>query len=105
MSRDDPWQVLDLPKDASDEQIRARYVALVKQHPPQKDPEAFASISDAYMAVKGPRERAQWDLFGPEPLQDIAELVELLIRSKRRTIPVEEWIQSLREEGKADEGR
>ncbi len=49
--------VLDLPPDASDEEIRKKYFQLVKKHTPEKDPLLFKKITSSYEAVKERRNR------------------------------------------------
>ena len=73
----DPFVVLGLSTDASEEAIRARYLELVKQHPPEKDPQKFREIHAAYQgasnplvlaaAIMNPRERP------PTPWQEIID--------------------------------
>lgn len=69
----DPLARLGLEAGATPEQIRARYLELVKQHPPERDPDRFAEINAAYKMAENPVEvwarRLCIDLAGdPEPL-------------------------------------
>lgn len=50
----DPFQVLGVSRDAGEAEVRARYLELVKQHPPDRDPEKFREIRAAYEAAKDP---------------------------------------------------
>ena len=50
-----PWTVLGISPGASEDEIRTRYRALVKRHPPEQDPDAFERIRDAYEKVRDPR--------------------------------------------------
>lgn len=50
----DPFLVLGLPRDAGEAEVRARYLALVKQFPPERDPEKFREIRTAFEASKDP---------------------------------------------------
>ncbi|MDM8516529.1 DnaJ domain-containing protein, partial [Desulfobacterales bacterium HSG16] len=49
--------------DASDEEIRTNYLRLVKEHTPEKDPDMFQKITEAYEAVKDVRKRVWGKLF------------------------------------------
>src|SRR6266478_5994622 len=40
----DPFLVLELPPDADDAAIRARYLELVRRRPPEQAPERFAAV-------------------------------------------------------------
>lgn len=50
----DPFQVLGVPEDASENEVRVRYLELVKQFPPDREPEKFREIRAAYDAAKDP---------------------------------------------------
>jgi hypothetical protein len=53
----DPFAVLDVAEDADDETIQRRYLALVRRHPPEREPERFGEIRAAFEAVRGRRDR------------------------------------------------
>jgi DnaJ-class molecular chaperone len=55
---------LDLPLTASDEEIRKRYLELIKKHTPEKDPNQFQKITTAYEKIKSVHVRIQTRLFG-----------------------------------------
>jgi curved DNA-binding protein CbpA len=50
----DHFQVLGVSRDASEAEVRARYLELVKQYPPDREPEKFREIRAAYEATKDP---------------------------------------------------
>ncbi len=50
----DPFTILGVSPDAGEEDVRARYLDLVKQFPPERDPEKFREIRTAFEAVKDP---------------------------------------------------
>ncbi|MFV2067708.1 MAG: DnaJ domain-containing protein, partial [Pirellulales bacterium] len=60
---DDPYQVLGLDRSCEAAEIRSRYLTLVRQHPPERDPERFAAIRSAYDELRDPIERLKKDLF------------------------------------------
>lgn len=51
---EDPYEILGVSRDAGAEAIRQRYLALVRQFPPDRDPEHFARIRRAYEDVRDP---------------------------------------------------
>ena len=53
----DPFAILDVAEDADDETIQRRYLALVRQHSPEREPERFGEIRAAFEAIQGKRER------------------------------------------------
>ena len=93
----DPWSVLGLAPDAPAAELRARYVALVKQHPPDRDPAAFERIRDAYEAASDPRWRARERVLGPPRLKDLDELAALFAARPRTPAGAKAWLAALRE--------
>ena len=55
----DPLQVLGLPPGASEQDIRRRYLELVRESPPERDAVRFREIHAAYQAANDPMERAE----------------------------------------------
>lgn len=53
----DPYVVLGLPSDADEATIRRRYLELVRESPPDRDPERFAVIRAAYEQARDPARR------------------------------------------------
>ncbi|MCD0462476.1 J domain-containing protein [Roseiconus lacunae] len=49
-----PFEVLGLPANADESDVRARYLDLVKKHPPERDPETFRQIRAAFEAASDP---------------------------------------------------
>lgn len=81
--------ILDLPLDAMDEEIRKRYLDLVKKFTPEQYPEKFRRITSAYEKIKDRRSRVESKIFSAirdvnyeETLRELAGLVKF---SKRRT--------------------
>lgn len=55
----DPFSVLGVAEDASDADIKRAYLALVRRHSPEREPERFETIRAAYEAVADPRRRLE----------------------------------------------
>ncbi len=62
----DPWETLGLPPTADEAAARERYLALVREHPPERDPERFAEIRAAYEELRDPLKRLSRQIFSPE---------------------------------------
>ena len=60
---DDYFEVLGLTKDASEAEIRQRYLELVRAFSPERAPERFAAIHAAYSALRDPTKRLDSQLF------------------------------------------
>ena len=62
----DPYQVLEVDPKSGDEEIRRRYLELVRRHPPDRDPKRFAEIRGAYEKLRDPIARLESRLFALE---------------------------------------
>jgi len=59
----DPYEILGVTRSSSDEEIRRRYLELVRQFPPEREAERFAAIRHAYDQIRDPVERMRKRLF------------------------------------------
>lgn len=67
---DDPFLILGLPREANETEIRARYLELVKQFPPDQAPDKFREIRAAFEAAKDPLVIARRLTDPPDPDQE-----------------------------------
>ena len=58
----DPFSVLGVAEDTDDVGIRRRYLALVRDHPPDRSPEQFQEYRAAYEALSDERKRLETKL-------------------------------------------
>ena len=58
----DPYQTLEIAREATQAEIRAAYFGLVRAHPPERDPEGFKRVREAYEQLRSPRKRAELTL-------------------------------------------
>ena len=70
-----PFDILGVPPDAGDEAIRRAYLEKVRQHPPERDPEAFQAVRWAYEQVKDERSRIRHCLFHLPEVEEIARML------------------------------
>ena len=63
----DPYSVLGLSRQADDEDIKRAYFQLVRQFPPEREPEKFRDIRTAYEQLRDAESRAQIALFLLQP--------------------------------------
>lgn len=66
---DDPYSVLELPHTASDAEIKRSYFALVRAHPPEREPATFKRIRAAYERLRDPQKRVETDMLLLQPWQ------------------------------------
>uniref|UniRef100_Q01SX6 Heat shock protein DnaJ domain protein n=1 Tax=Solibacter usitatus (strain Ellin6076) TaxID=234267 RepID=Q01SX6_SOLUE len=95
MTNEDPRQVLELPPDAGDEEIRAAYLRKVKQYPPDRAPSEFEKVRDAYESLKDPRRRAR-QMLAVDPHQALTTLLDGRA-AERRFVGPEPWLAVLKE--------
>ena len=72
----DPYEILGLSPDSDDTAIRKRYLELVKQHPPERAPEKFRAIREAYDQLRDVTTRVRGRLFEQRSSKDIDTLIE-----------------------------
>lgn len=63
----DPYGVLGLDRQASEAEIKRAYFQLVRQFPPEREPEKFRDIRTAYEQLRDAESRAQIALFLLQP--------------------------------------
>jgi preprotein translocase subunit Sec63 len=89
----DPFSVLGVSETADDAEIRARYLALVRDFPPERDPERFQQYRAAYDALSNERARLEAMLLHTSDaalarlnLAALQSAVPLSARASRRSV-------------------
>jgi DnaJ-class molecular chaperone len=85
------YQILGIDEAAGDKDIRDRYLELVRQHPPERDPETFQRITRAYEALKDWRGRVRSQVTGLKEYQFWTDALDTLVDG----IPVERQVPKL----------
>jgi curved DNA-binding protein CbpA len=87
----DPYTILGLATDSTDEAIRRRYLALVRTYTPERAPERFAAVREAYEKLRDPDSRLRYRLFeaGKDDSLD-AIITDAKASMPRRRVPVAE---------------
>lgn len=70
----DPYAILGLDRKVDQAQIKRTYFQLVREFPPESQPERFQEIRAAYEQLRSPERRALADLFLLQPPPAIPEL-------------------------------
>jgi len=82
-----PYEVLETLPSANDLQIKESYVRKVKEYPPERFPEEFKEIREAYEAISTLRNRVDYKLFHREK-PDVQKLTKnLLAGGERKRVP------------------
>ncbi|WP_298905923.1 J domain-containing protein [uncultured Nostoc sp.] len=74
------YQTLDIPTQSSTEEIRRSYYRLVRKHSPEKDPEKFKVIREAYETLSDPKAKQNYDSLQ----QHGGEIIVLLSQAEDR---------------------
>lgn len=93
---EDAREILGVAPNAGDEEIRAAYLRKVKENPPDRSPELFERIRDAYELLRDPRRRALHMLLSADPNAPLVSLLPAHTQERRFTGPGP-WLAVLRE--------
>ena len=92
----DPYAVLQVAKDATPEEVRQAWLAGIRRSPPDRDPEAFGKLREAYDFLRDPLRARSERLFGAPDIKSFSDLAEKLPREKEWLGPAA-WLQLLGE--------
>ncbi len=62
-----PYQALGIPFGSSDKDVRDAYLRLVREHPPEREPDRFHIIQRAYNQIQNDIDRLRHAVVGPDP--------------------------------------
>jgi hypothetical protein len=88
----DPHEILGLPRSAGEAETRRRYLELVRQFPPDRDPARFAEIRAAYDRARDPvrlLEARLLEVDSGETVDAIARDVRGRLRDRLNHAPLE----------------
>jgi curved DNA-binding protein CbpA len=93
----DPYTVLGLPADSDDETIRRRYLELVKEFSPERHPEKFGAVRQAYECLRDEGKRLRYRLFEAGKDESIEAIIkEISCRSSRPRVSLEKLLSLLK---------
>ncbi|HSW47313.1 MAG TPA: J domain-containing protein [Phycisphaerae bacterium] len=79
-----PYAILSVTPADGDEAIRQRYLEAVRRFPPERCPDEFKRVRNAYELIKDVRSRLAFLLFEPSQGETLDELLE---EEKCRNVP------------------
>ena len=93
---EDPQNILGVAQDADAGEIRSAYLNKIKEFPPERCPQEFERVRDAYEILSDPRHRARVMLKSANPE---ASLVTLLDNQKqdRQFVGPDVWLAAMLE--------
>ena len=92
----DPYAVLRVAPDATPEEVRQAWLAGVRRSPPDRDPEAFGRLREAYDLLRDPLRARSERLFGAPDVRSLSDLAEKLPEEKNWLGPAA-WLRLLGE--------
>ena len=93
---DDPWAILGVSVQADDTEVRRAYLQKVKEYPPDRAPEQFERVRDAYEDLRDPRLRSRRMLVAADPQAELVSLLDDAIGTRRFVGP-DAWWTALKE--------
>ena len=96
MPTEDPRSILEVGPEATGEEIRAAYLRKLKQYPPERHPDEFERVRDAYELLRDPRSRIRNLLFTGDPIAPLERLLEGR-KARRRFTGPKAWLAVLKE--------
>ncbi|HWE03545.1 MAG TPA: J domain-containing protein [Tepidisphaeraceae bacterium] len=90
-------KTLGIAENATEAQVRSAYLAQVTLHPPDRDPDQFERIRDAYEFMRDPLRMVLQVLQGPDPLAPFSEILDQESSMRRRFIGPDLWLALLKE--------
>lgn len=93
-----PWIILGIADDADDKMVKQAWLKWIKRYPPDRAPELFQQIQQAYEQLKTERLRTAQRLFHPQPpTRD--EILLALLQEREPTPPSLSLCQQLLKAG------
>ncbi len=89
-----PFSILGIDENADDEIIRHAYLQQIRLFPPERDPDRFQAIHQAYETIKSKRDRLRYRLFSMEPPQS-STLINGWLKAQTLQRPSEKSISRL----------
>ncbi|MBF0110383.1 MAG: DnaJ domain-containing protein [Magnetococcales bacterium] len=96
----DPYFVLGVTREVDDDEvIRRAYLERIRQWPPERHPERFRKVSEAYTLIQTRKKRLNFNLFHHVETPDLSELESRVMSSEVKGRPSREelvgWMRAL----------
>jgi hypothetical protein len=91
----DANEILGVPANASEEEIRAAWLSKVKEFPPDRSPAEFEKIRDAYDTLRDPRKRAKAMLLSTTFAAPLVSLIDGQ-KARRTFVGPQPWREVLK---------
>lgn len=95
LNLDTAASVLGVSADAGEDEVRAAYLRKVREHPPERAPQEFERVRDAYAILSDPDRRIAARLFGIRPDAPFVSLLDAE-KAAREFVGPEPWLDVLK---------
>lgn len=102
---DDLYERLGIERSASRDEVRAAYRALLRQYPPERAPEQFKRIREAYETLNDAASRAEYDRAPSAAVQRLLRLASAAMSAESYFEAEQHLIQALAEDPTLDYAR
>ena len=92
-----PFVILDIEDNADDATVRAAYTRALRRCPPDRDPEGFGRIREAYEMIRDAEKRARLSCARPSSAGPGRGHMRPDTQTKRRHVGPAAWLNILRE--------
>jgi preprotein translocase subunit Sec63 len=82
----DPFYILGLKPGATGDEIRSRYLQLVRENPPDREPEKFRAVNTAWKMLSDPLVQASALLNADRTTRSLAEICDAAESEKPRLV-------------------
>lgn len=90
-----PYKLLQVTTAATDIEIKEAYIRMVKKYSPDRSPEKFMEIREAYEKISSLKKRITYRLFSVDDF-DPKQIVDIFLKSKERNrIQPKEFIETI----------
>ncbi len=94
LNADNPHEVLGVNTEASAEEIRKAYMAMICKFPPDRYPQAFEQVRDAYDLLSDPHQRAK-NMMSVQPQKLLVDIIKGDTPGRQFVGP-DSWLKAIR---------
>jgi curved DNA-binding protein CbpA len=90
-----PWAILGVARGATQAEARAAYLEKLRAYPPERAPEMFERIRDAYAALRAEAAERPEQMLEANPNAPLASLLDAL-PAARKHVGATPWLAAMR---------
>ncbi len=91
-----PWEVLGVTAEATSEEVRRAYLEKLRQYPPDRAPEEFERIRDAYEKLSDSSMRLVAIIANEKPVDSVLYLLDS-VKYERAFVGHNAWLAAIKE--------